>query len=83
MCHFHSGPQHEAMRCHVKRFRYGAHRTDDPRSGGSSEDWLRKTNLFTCNMGLDMRRSTGTQHNYHTARAQQVTHGGVDHQKTG
>ena len=60
-----------------------AHAPGDPRRGGSLENWYGKTNCITCILGLNMRRCSATQYVSHTARAHQVTHEGVGHQKTG
>ena len=49
------------MNCHSMRFPYGASTTGDPRTGGSPENWLRKTNCFTCIVGFNMRRCIATQ----------------------
>eukprot|EP00959_Pyramimonas_sp_CCMP1952_P400859 8399679-Pyramimonas_sp.AAC.1 len=67
--HLHPGPQHEAAHCHSISFRYGASTQGDPRSGGSPENWWRKTSCFTCILGLNMRRRTATQYVLPTAQA--------------
>ena len=68
MCHLHSRPQHEAMRCRKVRVPHGASITGDPRKGGSPETWLSKTNCSTCILDFDMRRRIATQYVSNTAQ---------------
>ena len=56
MVHLHAGPQHEVHAFQFNTFPiWGAHRTGDPHAGGSPENWVGKTNWFTCILGLNMR----------------------------
>ena len=56
MFHLHSEPQHEVSQCHATRALHRALASQDtagdPHMGGSPENWVVKTNCFTCILSL-------------------------------